>query len=125
MHLRHVALLLALAACASEPGPEAARNDSAQAAAIVAPRHDTLMQSVNMRCANGTEVRANVFVGSDPRVVIATHDTGFSLPPRDTVAGRRYANDDGSIIWLMSGDSARLTFRGTTTTCGSAADVIF
>jgi membrane-bound inhibitor of C-type lysozyme len=124
MFVRSLFLVLAVAGCANEVDPEAAAADSIPAAAM-APRLDTLMHSVNHRCANGTEVRANIYVGSAPRAVLAAHDTGMVLPRREAASGSRYATEDGAIVWWDKGDSASLTFRGVTTTCGPADDVVF
>ncbi len=126
MRLRSIFLLLAVAACANDAEQPESAADSAIAAPVFAPQPDTLMSRVDMRCANGTEIRANIWVGTQPRAVIATHDTGLVLPPTDSADGAaRYATADGRASWVVRGDSGVLTFRGTTTACGPAADVAF
>lgn len=125
MFVRSLALVLVVAGCANEADSDATPVDSTRPNAVVAPRYDTLVSTANLRCDNGTEVRANVYVGSEPRVVLATQDTGMVLPPREAASGTRYASDDESIAWWSKGDSATLTFRGTTTTCAPADGIEF
>lgn len=125
MFVRSLVLVLVLGGCADETDTDLAPADSAPTNAVVAPRYDTLVSAANLRCENGTEVRANVYVGSEPRVVLATQDTGMVLPPRVAASGTRYATDDESIVWWSQGDSATLTFRGTTTNCAPADGIEF
>jgi membrane-bound inhibitor of C-type lysozyme len=125
MLVRSLVPLLLLAACGTDADPEAGSVESTRTAGVVAPQYDTLMSSVNMRCDNGTEIRANVYVGNAPRVVLATQDTGMVLAPRVAASGTRYATADEAIVWWSRGDSGTLTFRGTTTSCGPADDVVF
>lgn len=125
MRIRPVILALGLASCSNETQTDPAASDTLPVAGVVAPRPDTLASSVNLRCTNGTEVRANTYVGHDPRMVVATQDTGMVLRPRAAASGSRYATDDESITWWNQGDSAAFTFRGTTTQCGPADDVEF
>lgn len=125
MPFRPVILAVALAGCANEARTDLAATDTLLVAGVVAPRTDTLTSSVNLRCTNGTEVRANTYVGHQPRMVLATQDTGMVLLPREAASGSRYATDDESIVWWNQSDSASFTFRGTTTQCGPADDVEF
>lgn len=127
MSARFLMLLPLLAACGgdAQPDSDTPAGDSTVTASVVAPRFDTLMTSSDMRCANGTEVRANVYVGSEPRLVLATQDTGMALALREAATGRRYASADGRVEWWVRGDTATLTLRGATTTCAPASDVEF
>lgn len=118
-------VLLSLAACANDAEPDAARTDTMPVPGVVAPRPDTLRTSMDLRCDNGIDVRLNVYVGSDPRAILAGLDTGLVLRPRVAASGTRYASEDGAVEWWSRGDSATFTFRGSTTTCHEDSDVEF
>ncbi len=124
---RFLALML-LAACGSGADSQAvdstADTTTAQPA-LTTPHPDTLVATADLRCANALELRANYYRGANPRVMIATQDTGLALPLRESASGARYATDDDAVVWWNKGDSVQFTFRGTTTSCGPAEGIEF
>jgi membrane-bound inhibitor of C-type lysozyme len=126
MTLLRLVPLVVLAACASADAPAPAVDSTT----AVVSRPDSMTGSVDFRCADGREVRANYFVAAEPApappyVLLITADTAVRLPLQASASGSRYADSAVTASWWTKGDSATYTSAADTTVCAVAEDVVF
>lgn len=73
-------------------------------------------EPVQMRCGN-MEVTSR-YIASPPSVELNLGDSMAVLPQAVSASGARYANQNETVVWWNKGDSATLTRRGQSWSCG-------